>query len=480
MRGCKFSLGNALAFVASSFLMLLIGPTSLSVILAVPFVFFVGAVASFALLIRSGGAFAPIAWFILGAGVYFGLGVVVSGVAPAPESLHYGSSSVLLSDLLRINLLNSTSVALVLITAVPLAYRVTRPRVLDQGGPQQTDHLLLRLFPALTMLALGSVGLQFMFFPLAENLLVRTALSYLQIVVPFCLLTLGMIWTKLESKWRAVGALVSALAFAVSLLTMSKLAIVCSVVPLVVGSWVYRRSMRSISAGLIVMAVVYGYGGALANAGRSHSNYDSLANSPLTRVAILADSVAGGDDTLAHISGPEPDLILPTTVLRFSVADVQAYLMTQYDNHQPGASLDDAWVAAVPRLLWPDKPVVTRFGPELYEQMSGNAGSAMAPTYAAEAYWNYGALGVIAVSILIGLEIGWLTQRWHIAADGLDPAFFVVAFPTALSASYVESWIAANYIGGFLTIVMLWAFTKLVIVRLFRGALFRIGVSRRI
>jgi hypothetical protein len=154
-------------------------------------------------------------------------------------------------------------------------------------------------------------------------------------------------------------------------------------------------------------------------------------------------------------------------------------LMNQYDDQQPGTSLTEFWVAAVPRFFWPDKPIMTRFGGELYDQFwaTTDAASALAPTYTGEAYWNYGPLGVVVVSILIGFEIGWLTQRWHIAAGGRDLAFFVIAFPTALWASFVETWIAANYVGGFITIVLLWCLAKFLILKLFVGALPRVRTS---
>jgi hypothetical protein len=472
-RAYQFSLANATIFVVLSWTLLVVEPNSLSATLSAPALFFAGALISFLFLIRSGGAFAALAWFILGAGVYFGLGVCVGGLVPDPRSIHYGSEALLLGDLRRIDVLNSSSVTLVLAAGMPFAYRlrkVTRRRAI--GAPAM-DVLLLRLFPAISLMALVAIGLQLIFFPIATNLIVRTLLSSIYMIVPCCILALGMVRSRLDFHWAAIGVLVFISALLLSILTMSKFAIMSNVAAFFAGMWVYRRSIWSVSCGLLLMGGFYTYAGALANDGRSNAAYDPVANSLFTRLWILADTIgANTKDEQPQASDSAADLNVPSTVTRFSVADLQAYLMEQYDNHQPGASLDDYWVAAVPRILWPDKPNVTRFGTELHEQFwsTANATSALAPTYSAEAYWNYGPLGVVVVSLLVGMEIGWLTHRWHVAAEGLDPAFVVIAFPTALSASYVETWIAATYVGGFLTIVLVWWFSRFLLLTLFVGA----------
>ena len=75
------------------------------------------------------------------------------------------------------------------------------------------------------------------------------------------------------------------------------------------------------------------------------------------------------------------------------------------------------------------------------------------------------------MSILLGLELGWFTRRWQIATSGSDSAFFLIAFPVSLWAAYIETWIAASYIGGFLTINALWLFARFILRKLPGGAL---------
>lgn len=482
-RAYRFSLGNAAVFVVLSWLLYLAEPKSLAAILSAPAVFFVGAAISFILLIRSGGTFAAIAWFVLGAGVYFGLGVLVGGIAPDPRSIHYGSDAVLFADLLRIDALNASSVAIVLVSAMLSAYRPRAAATASPTAAQDIGTLLLGLFPTLVAVALASLALQLVFFPVATNLVVRTFLSSASLIVPFCVLAVGMLWSRLHFNWAAAGVVVFLAALMLSVLSLSKFAVMSNLVALVVGGWVYHRGLRSVGAGLLVLLVGYVVISPLVNEGRAHADYDAAENSPLDRLAIVADAVTGGSSiTVADASGgPTSDVKVPLPLIRFSVAEIQGYLMQQYDTQQPGNSLHDFWAAAVPRLFWPDKPIITRFGTELHEQYwaTTNAQSALAPTYSAEAYWNYGPIGVGIVSLLIGLELGWLTRRWHVAAAGKDLAFFVIAFPTALWASFVESWIAASYVGGFVTLVLLWHIARFLLLKLFVGARTRPAVQLR-
>ena len=71
---------------------------------------------------------------------------------------------------------------------------------------------------------------------------------------------------------------------------------------------------------------------------------------------------------------------------RFDVASIQGYLLNEYNSGRPGNSLVDLLAVVVPRVLWPEKPIITRFGVELNEQYYHypnkklQSGSSTAPT----------------------------------------------------------------------------------------------------
>ena len=85
-----------------------------------------------------------------------------------------------------------------------------------------------------------------------------------------------------------------------------------------------------------------------------------------------------------------------------------------------GETMQYASYALVPRVLWPDKPSVTRgawFSTYLgLFQTESEATTSVGMTATGELYWNFGTIGVIAGMLLIGSCIGAL---WRMA--GSDP-----------------------------------------------------------
>jgi hypothetical protein len=471
-RAYQVALGNVLLFAVLSWLMLLAVPDSVALAVFPAALYSIGVLLSFLLFIRSGGSFAAVSWFVLGSGIFFGLGTILGGLAPDPRSIHYASTASIIRDLLRVNVLNSSSIVIVLMSAFPFAYRPARVAT-AAGTPFEIDRMLIRLFPLLATLASASLMLQLLVFPIASNLLVRNVLSSVYLLIPSFLLVYGLLWHRLSSRASTLGGIIVATAVAFSLLTMSKLALMSNLLALAVGVWMYRRTLRSITVGLVALAAIFLLANKLVIDGRNHPSYDAGLNSAAARFAIILDVI---DGNAANTSVPAPTQSAESeqlTLSRFSATDVQAYLMDQYDSDQPGQSLRDVWVALVPRLLWPSKPVVTRFGAELHAQFwaTPDPTSALAPTYSAEAYWNYGPIGVVLFSIMIGAEVGFFTRRWHLADATGDVAFLMVAFPIALWAAFVESWIAAQYFGGFVTIVAIWYIARFLLLKLFVGGL---------
>ncbi|MCX7177153.1 MAG: hypothetical protein NT159_25190, partial [Proteobacteria bacterium] len=357
--------------------------------------------------------------------------------------------------------------------STPFCYSPGRSNQDHAVSYQEMIGLMTKIFPFLAILSLIDLAINFLVFPIANDLLVRNFLSSLSMVVPFCLLALGMLWGRIEPHWAVLGVFVLLAALFLSLLSMSKSATISVLLAVILGSWVHRHGLISVIGGLLILVAMYGFVAGVVEAGRAHPDYDAEFNPPFTRLAILSDIVLGDrTEYEAADPGADDDSVIPKGLARLSAADVQGYLLNEYDRGIPGTSLDDFLAAAIPRVFWPDKPIITRYGAQLHERYWDvpDAESALAPTYSGEAYWNYGSAGVAVVSILLGLEFGWLTRRWHIAAKGLDPGYFVVALPVALWASYVETWVAASYIGGFLTLVILWLCARFVANQFHDGA----------
>lgn len=444
-----------------AFWMFMWPPQSLILILSAPFVFSIGALISFLLMVRSGGACAAIAWFVLGSGVFFGLGVVAGGIVPNPVSAHSVAESILFRDLLRCNLLNASSVFIVLAVAYPLvnmrAFKATNSHA---ALHETAAHAMSKIFPFVVAVSAVAVTFKFILFPIAENLVLRSVLSVLYLSIPLCLFLLGMLWRSLGRHLQLIAGSVFFLEILNGLINFNKLQIISALLAVVVGAWLNRHTLRFLAMSLVLAATVFATIVPLVNSGRGHINYHPTANTVVTRIAILGDVVSGmfGARLGARPTIPSAgEAALPPSLTRFSVPFIQGYLIAEYENNRAGKSLKEFWVAVIPRVLWPDKPIITRFGQELYASYYNHPPtSALAPTYSAEAYWNYGLIGVVMVSILLGLEFGWLTRRAQLAMAGKDPAFFLIAAPIVMWAMQVEAWVVATYIGGFLTFFVIW------------------------
>lgn len=100
---------------------------------------------------------------------------------------------------------------------------------------------------------------------------------------------------------------------------------------------------------------------------------------------------------------------------RLSYINTGAFVVDEYDAGIAGSSMRYAFVALVPRALWPDKPVIGSLGAELYILMRGHEGAWFSAGYFAETYWNFGWLGIPLVFLPVGV-LFTLISRYSIVS----------------------------------------------------------------
>jgi hypothetical protein len=104
---------------------------------------------------------------------------------------------------------------------------------------------------------------------------------------------------------------------------------------------------------------------------------------------------------------------------RLSYANAGSFAIDQFDRGFPGRTLESALAVLVPRVLWPDKPIISDLGREFNLLATNNPNSFSSPGIFAEAYWNSGWWGVILLMAAVGVLLGgisrfalrWMTQR---------------------------------------------------------------------
>lgn len=466
----RYALANSAIFLIMATLIYALKPESLPIILSAPAVFFVGSLLIFALMVQSGAALAPVAWFVLGAGIYFGLGSVAGGLRVHPYSVQiFGADTLYLT---RVNLLNACSVLIVVGVAIAFDRWRGSSRRSQSEVSVGSDGLLQQAFPYVLAIAAAGICLKFVFFPVAESLLLRSVMGKVYLVIPACFLLLGMLWRRIVWQLKAVALILFALEVFNGLVAFSKYQVIYAMLAFLMGMWMVRTSWKSMFLTMAGLVLVFSVINPLITFGRAHLDYDPQKNSLATRMEILwgaSSAMLDPDDVFLTVSDgrvtqmnltemSRPEERARAMGRRFEVASIQGYLINEYNIGRPGNTLSNFWVTFIPRMLWQQKPVITNLGGELnakYYNDPRQTISALAPTYSAEAYWNYGPSGVALVSVLLGLTIGWLTHYSFLAVLGARPEYFIIAFSAAIWACFVESWLVSGYLGEFVIFVVL-------------------------
>lgn len=241
---------------------------------------------------------------------------------------------------------------------------------------------------------------------------------------------------------------------------------------LVMGMWMVRTTWKSVLVTMAFLVLAFSIINPIITLGRAHYAYDAQKNPLSSRMEILRDVIdsfwVGKNETFTIGGGRSAELSLKemrkpqqqasAVARRFEVASIQSYLINEYSSGRPGDTLSNFWVTFIPRILWPQKPVISQPGTDLHKKYFNDpsqTSSAIAPTYSAEAYWNYGPAGVVLVSVLLGLAIGWLTHYSNLAVSGVRPEYFIIALPVAIWACFVESWLVSGYLGEFVIFVVI-------------------------
>lgn len=180
---------------------------------------------------------------------------------------------------------------------------------------------------------------------------------------------------------------------------------------------------------------------------------------PMINYGRLARSAAYGQEPGGNISERigyalgywrgEPIAALtqdPSSFIRLNYLSPATFIVTQYDNGRPSDVIQNGFSALVPRAIWPDKPIISSLGSDLYTMITGNSGSALGATLFADLYWNFGWLGLLLI-IPIGVYFWWASCVSRIivqAGDWLTMPFVFLAFliGTSLDSSFVLSFFA--------------------------------------
>lgn len=193
---------------------------------------------------------------------------------------------------------------------------------------------------------------------------------------------------------------------ALGLLAFSKTEVIASIMVLALG-WLskgltWRRML--VTAGVITVTFALIVPFVAASRTEMVRRYQSLQGAGLAERLEIAGFYL---QPTSGLDNPQQ-----TGLIRFSYVNGSALALSLQDNGSPGGTLATLPAVFVPRALWPDKPDMTVIGREFNYLATGNEESASSPGCFAEAYWDYGWLGLPLLMIPLGL----ILQAWSLVS----------------------------------------------------------------
>lgn len=172
-------------------------------------------------------------------------------------------------------------------------------------------------------------------------------------------------------------------------------------------------------------------------------------------------AISGGTiaDRLSNVTslwteGPLRDSETGEGLIRLSYLNIGTFMVTEFDVGLPGNSIEAATYALIPRFIWPQKPTVSDAGRELYYRVTGEETSFLAPTTAADLYWNMGWTGILLLTPVLGLLL-WLgtVASYAIvrAEDWFMMPFVLIAFLVGLGTD--QSFVVGIFVPGAAAII---------------------------
>jgi len=400
----------------------------------------------------------PLPWFLVASAVYFGFGPLIYHFG-SPESIDFADSYYAISeyDLARTNMLNVIGIAL-LLGGFVLGSRLFH-RARDMSSRPFRYPLMRRLM--WTFLAIG-VSIQFLFvLPNRLGLLTWTLPGAIQFLSDLSKIAIILLFVLVGQGYRRYRLMLIALIgfeLVVAIMSFSKLAVIEVFITVGLGWYLVRPDIRRLMLGGVLVILLYVF--VLS----PFVTFGRLAFGTLGvgTVGEVAEAVGEyGATRRDDLAGFRPGVQGWWT--RFSYSNAQAFAMHDHDRGAGGETVKLAFYAFVPRLLFPDKPLMTP-GREFTEVVTGyESETHTSPGFMAEAYWNGGWWLVVLVCLYVGVVLAGFTQFVRNAIGANRYEYLPIAM-IGISMGYSpDSWFAATYVGSLAQVVGLYVVLRILV-----------------
>lgn len=352
--------------------------------------------------------FTPLFTYRVSAAVYFGLGQMVHLVV-SPERVQFLETLYAYHpfEVAKLNLLIALCALLVVVAtrAILPMFPALEWSFARKGGFRFSllGSRLLRNY-GLGMLIVGSLLKYFFVFPVSMGWaawgdvpgFIATAAE--MSLIGISLLT---IWSlSAAPAYFPAVCLVVAVEVFTGLLLFSKTQVLLPLLMLVSGIMVQKVSVSRVATGLALVAFTVEFMQPLAGYSRNEFNART-GNDPsratlLTRVEVLQSYFDPNRRRQAYEESGEG-------LLRFAYVNAGTLAIALYDRGNAGNSYRYVFVALVPRLLWPEKPLLQEGGEFSAIATGRGMDNSVSPGLFPEAYWNFGWLGAPLIAAMLSL-----------------------------------------------------------------------------
>jgi hypothetical protein len=249
-----------------------------------------------------------------------------------------------------------------------------------------------------------------------------------------------------------------------ALSTFSKQAVIELLIAIGLGWYLGRPQLRGLLVGAVAVVLLYVFFlSTFMSFGRIAFSAVGAGSAAEVVEAVGIYGVTQREDLAGFIPGVQ------SWWTRFSYANAQAYAIDAYDKGAKGDSVSLAIYALLPRLIVPDKPLLTP-GREFTAVVTGQeTETATAPGIFAEAYWNGGWTAVACVCVYVGLVFAGLTTFSKRAIASAKYEYLAVIMPSLAMGYSPNDWFAAVYVGTLANILVLYFLMRFVAAPLIRA-----------
>lgn len=343
----------------------------------------------------------PLLWYRIGVVGYLGVGSLVTlFLNEETRAMLASFFDFFPTDVLKFNIVVALFHACILVFSLAII------------GPMRARNLsrdTLR-FISPCNLTTETIGYIFLGVGCAVNylLIYPYALEIFRINIPNIIVQLGQLgyvgyflvgyWAlrNQRRRWVWLVAGLTIIDSIVGLVQLSKHAAIFPAMMLPLAYLYHRVTLRRLSLIIAIMVPYYFVVADIVTDTRGLVTRSETGRAVLSETVQVLSARAGGVDQ-SRVNDPDYQI----GWARLSYVNAGAFAISLYDQGIPGDSLRDIFVVWIPRIVYPDKPIITDIGREFTFRANGNYNSSTSPSIPAEAYWTYGWIGVVLFAALM-------------------------------------------------------------------------------